>query len=172
MFVRFLIILLLSTVGSAYAQDDSVTSALNIVEEFHTEARGQLKGLGSTGAASSLRKQSLESKERTVSRLKSLKWIEKPGTRRFNKIYDLVKSYADLEIDSVERLAQEVRGVDRRRVAQVVKNLTALRKIKLDKLGESLAVEVYERKKPQLVPVIDPSPLGKETNKGEGIWYR
>ena len=48
----------------------------------------------------------------------------------------------------------------------------ALLKTKLDKLGESLAIETYERKKPQPVPVIDPSPLGKDTNKGEGIWYR
>jgi hypothetical protein len=175
MFVRFLIILLLSTVSSAHAQDDSITSALNIVEEFHAEAKNQIKDLwknGGADAVSSLRKLSLESKERTVSDLKSLKWIEKPGTRRYKKIYDLVDSYTGFEIDSVGRLAARVSGVDRKRVAQVVKNLTALKKMKLDKLGESLAIETYERKKPQPVPVIDPSPFEKEMNKGEGIWYR
>lgn len=175
MFIRFLIILLLCTVGSAHAQDDSITSALNIVEEFHAEAKDQLKGLRGNGAGdavSSLRKLSLENKQRTVSDLKSLKWIEKPGERRFKKIYDLVDSYTGFEIDSVGRLAKEVRGVDQRRLAQVVKDLTALKKMKLDKLGESLAIETYEKKKPQPVPVIDPSPFEKKTNTGEGIWYR
>ncbi len=190
MFVKFLIILLLCTVSPAYAKDDSISSALNIVEEFHAEARDQIKGLwgtgratgsgkatgsggaGGDGAVSSFNKLSLESKERTVSDLKSLKWIEKPSTRRFKKIYDLVDSYTGFEIDSVGRLAAKVRGVDQKRVQQVVKNLTALKKIKLNKLGESLDIETYEREKPQPVPVIDPSPFEKETNKGEGIWYR
>jgi hypothetical protein len=158
--------------GPANAQDDFIASALQVIDRFHTESRLQLKDLKSSGAVASFHKKSLKSKESAAKDIETLRWIEKPGPRRFKLVYSRVDSYTEMEIDSVGRLAAEVSADDRPRVERTAKRLRALKKTGLERLGKSLPLETYKRAEPQPVPIIDRAPFEKEPTKGDGIWYR
>ena len=177
MFIRLLALLsmlslLLAAPGGASAQDDFIASALKVVKQFHAESRVRLKGLEASGAVASFRTESLKSRELTSKDIKTLRWIEKPGPRRFKLIYNLVDAYTDTEISSVARLAAEVSGAERLSVERTAKTLRALKKLKLEKLGESLPLETYKRTEPKPVPIVDRAPFEKGATEGEGIWHR
>lgn len=167
-----LLTLFIAAPGPANAQDDFIASALKIIDRFHTESRLQLKDLKSSGAVASFRKKSLKNKESATKDIETLRWIEKPGTRRFKLVYSRIDSYTEMEIDSLGRLAAEVNGDDRARVERTAKRLLALKKSGLERLGRSLPLETYKRAEPQPVPIIDRAPFEKKPTEGEGIWYR
>ncbi len=172
MFIRLLILSALLTASPALAQGDFIASALNIVNQFHAESEVRLKDLEPSRAVASFRKESLKSKELTAKDIETLRWIEKPGPRRFKLVYSLVDAYTDMEISSVARLAAEVGADDRKDVERTAKTLATLKKANLEKLSESLPLETYERVEPQPVPIIDRAPSDKGATNGEGIWDR
>ncbi len=172
MFTRFLILFVLLTAAPAQAQSDFIASALKIVNQFHAESKVRLKDLGTSRAVVSFRKESLKSKELTTKDIETLRWMEKPGPRRFKLIYNLVDSYTDLEIASVGKLAAEVSAGDRLSVERAARTLRALKLVHLEKLGESHPLETYKRAEPQPVPIIDRAPFEKGATDGEGIWDR
>ena len=175
MFIRLFTLFTLLTLlmaAPANAQDDFISSALKIIDRFHTETRLQLKDLKSSGAVASFHKKSLKSKESAAKDIETLRWIEKPGSRRFKLVYSRVESYTEMEIDSVARLAAEVSADDRAWVERTAKRLRALKKAGLERLGRSLPLETYKRAEPQPVPVIDRAPFEKKPTKDGGIWYR
>jgi hypothetical protein len=171
-FTRLLILFVLLTAAPARAQGDFIASALKIVNQFHAESKARLKDLEASKAVASFRKQSLKSKELTAKDIESLRWVEKPGSRRFKLVYNLVDSYTDLEIASVGRLAAKVSTDDRKSVERTARTLATLKKANLEELSESLPLETYKRAEPKPVPIIDRAPFEKGATDGDGIWDR
>ena len=172
MFIKLLILFALLTAAPARAQGDFIASALKIVNQFHAESKARLKDLDTSKAVASFRKESLKSKELAAKDIETLRWIEKPGPRRFKLVYNLVDSYTDLEIASVGRLAAEVGAGDRKSVERTAKTLRALKLVHLEELSESHPLETYKRAEPKPVPIIDRAPFEKGATDGEGIWHR
>lgn len=162
-----LILLLILSASTALAQSDSISEALKVVEEFHSEAKGLTTGL----ADSSFHKDSLESKEKTISEIKSIRLTATPGRKRFERVFSLVEKYMDQEISAV-------RGLDRTgarkntKVKKAADRLSNMKGKKLEELQKTLPYETYERKKREPVPLIDTSPYEEEPEKEKGIWYR
>jgi hypothetical protein len=170
MITRFLpLLLLLIPVHTAYAQSDSISKAVKVVTAFHAEAEVLVKGLPGAPAGPSFHKESLESKEKTLSEIKSLGWTVPPGESRFDSVYSLVKEYMNGEIGSVKGLAKKGRADE---VEQTLTRLRYFRNEQLAELDETLPYETYEREKRKPVPVIDTSPYEKEPGRGKGIWDR
>ncbi len=157
---------------AASAEDDFIAVAVKVVRQFHTESRIRLRKLEPSAAVDSFRTKSLKSHELTAKDIKSLRWIEKPGPRRFNLIYNRVNAYTDAEIRSVRSLASEVSTQESLEVERTAKSLLTLKKAKLEKLVELLPLETFKRAEPQPVPIVDRAPFETKPTKGDGIWYR
>lgn len=162
----------LAAPGGAVAESDFITSAVRVVRQFHSESRIRLRRLEASAAVDSFRTKSLKSQELTAKDIESLRWIEKPGPRRFNLIYNRVDAYTDAEIRSVKSLAAEVGTEERLDVERTVKSLQTSKRTKLEKLVELLPLETFKRTEPPPVPIVDRSPFETKPTKGGGIWYR
>jgi hypothetical protein len=170
MITRFLLLLLLLIpVHTAYAQIDSISKAVKVVTAFHAEAEVLVKGLPGAPAGPSFHKESLESKEKTISEIKSLGWTVPPGEARFESVYSLVKRYMNEEIRSIKGLAKKGPAEE---VEHTLTRLRYFRNEKLAEVDETLPYETYEKKKREPVPVIDTSPYEKGPGREKGIWDR
>ncbi|GMR05011.1 MAG: hypothetical protein BMS9Abin23_0935 [Thermodesulfobacteriota bacterium] len=162
--------LLLAT--PAFAQGDSVTTALGIVEDFHSETIELVNGVEDSASVESFVKKCIKERDRTLGELGSLRWIESPGERRFERVSRIVDSYMTGRIDSLKGLKKKLNGRDRKYMEKVITSLVLLKKKQLEELGGSLKAETYRKKELKPVPIIDRSPFEKGRPGEEGIWYR
>lgn len=171
--VIFPLLLSLVLIPSALrAQTGSIGAAVGIVREFHTEKERLMKGVDGGAVFMEAKKRSDVMKERASNDLKAINWTETPGQKRFDRVYRLVESYTDGEISSLRGLVERSKGVERARMEEAVRKLTALRTAKLSELNEALKSETYEKKGIKPVPVIDVSPKGSTPGEEHGIWFR
>ena len=170
MVIRFLFLLMFIGASASHAED-SVSSAISIVDEFYNETVNLTGGLDGADAVLGFHKKAIVDKEKVSSELKSLKWTEAPGPRRFNQVYKLVDSYTEDQIDDVNDLAALLPAGSRPGVESAVKRLSTLKEERLRELNEALKREIYEKKTDRPIPIIDRSPFEKEPADGD-IWYR
>ena len=156
----------------AAAQTGSITAALVIIREFHTEKERLMKGLDKGAAFTDLRRQSALNRDKASSDLKTLNWTEAPGPKRSEKVYRVVDSYTDKEISSVKGIIKSVRADDRGVAEDAVRKLSAFRSAKLGELNESIKSETPEVQRIRPVPVIDRTPKGSSPDEEHGIWFR
>jgi len=171
MISRFFLLFIFLTASPLYAQTDSVTTALDIVEDFYAVTEKQTGGLDGGEALQKFRKRALEEKEKTTGELRALKWSEKPGTRRFNQVHKIVDAYTGSQIEAVRGLKTDL-PAEETSIDEAVKKLTELKASGLKELSGTLETETYEKKGDKPVPIIDRSPFETEPDKDGGIWYR
>lgn len=163
--------LLLFVAATAYAQNDSISKGLLIVEDFYTETTALMSPFKSLPEADSFNELSVEKTNQAAAEIRSLRWVETPGMRRYNRVYNVVDSYTADQIESMKGFAQNVPAA-RARVDEAIARLTTFKESKLNELKDSLKVETYEGKKIKPVPIIDRSPREKDNNGGSGMWFR
>ncbi|MFQ5441202.1 MAG: hypothetical protein ACE5EB_00585 [Thermodesulfobacteriota bacterium] len=171
MIIRILLLIMLLA-APVYAQNDIVSVGLRAVDDFHTTTTELMGGLKGKKAVKSFSKSALKEREKTTSEIRSLRWLEKPGMRRFNIVYEKVDNYFKGQVSSIKALEEELGGKDKARLEKIIKKLKELRGQKLKELDEAVKFETFERKKEKPVPLIDRSPFEKGPGKDEGIWYR
>jgi hypothetical protein len=159
----FLTICLVALSTVAYAQSDSVTTGVRVVEEFYTELTTMVNGTVGDYDAEAFNMESVDRANDAASRIRAMRWLETPGARRYNRVRRVVDSYVDSEI----ALVSEVTGND-----EMTARLAELKIKKLKILAESLAFETYAPEKRELVPGIDPVPHEENREQGQGIFFR
>ncbi|MDO8426316.1 MAG: hypothetical protein Q7T24_02235 [Deltaproteobacteria bacterium] len=152
----------------SFAQSDSVSKSLDIVNSFHTEAEVLTKGLVSP----SFQGQFAGERDEAVNELDSLSWTEKPGKRRFNLAYGIVDSYTEKIIESIEKLLPQAPPKSREALNNAVERLSALKTVAMRELNESLKAEAYEQERSKPVPLIDRSPFEAPPEEAPGMWFR
>ena len=156
-----------------FAQDNSITRALELVEEFHTSLHKELKGSAPPVLLLTLKKSSLEHREKVTTELTALNWVDRPGMRRNKAVYALVDDYISTEIGSISKMKKELGSTDRARVEKVIERLHGLHKEAMKKIASMHSTEIYKDEKRKPVPIIDSSPHEKNPEgEGGGIWER
>lgn len=151
----------------SYAQMDSISTSISIVEDFNDEALLLTEGVADKDFKEFL----LKRKEETVAELKQINWAEAPSPKRFQRIKDIVNSYLEQISDSVKELSTSALGQE----TKIEEAVTILNSSKAAKLADLEATHKTEgvRKEPEkAVPLIDVSPFEGEPDEGEGIWFR
>lgn len=160
-------LLVLAFSGLSYgAEGDSVARAMEIVKDFHTESQTLLKGVTLDDKA---RETSIDRKEKAISELKGLSWSQGPGKRRFMNVYDIVDSYTNDVIRSVEDLKAKAAEP---KLDRILNQLVSYREAKLKELEESLRIEAPEKETRPPVPSVDGSPFDEVPGEGPDIWFR
>lgn len=170
----FLAVFMIATLFAAlsYAQSDSVSTGVRIVDEFYGTAKDLTVGYDIGPGSGGLRRVLLENREKTAGDLHSLNWTEEPGQRRFEMVYRLVDSYIENQMKPVRELLASVPPEDKVKVEGVLKKLAELRDAKLKELNDSLKAETFKQEQRKPVPVIDRSPYEKGPDGDRGIWER
>jgi len=171
MIIRVLLLIMLLA-APAYAQNDIVSAGLRAVDGFYTSTSKLMGGVKETKPVKSFSKDALKERDRTISEIRTLRWLEKPGMRRFNIVYERVDKYFKNQISSIKALEDSLEKSDKARLEGIIKKLKKLRGEKLKELKEAVKVETFKRKKEKPVPIIDRSPFEQGPAKDEGIWYR
>ncbi|MBE9529396.1 MAG: hypothetical protein IME99_09180, partial [Proteobacteria bacterium] len=113
----------LAPASSALAQDNSITRAIELVEEFHSTMLSELKGSAPPALMLPFRKNSIEKKKRATEDLRALGWVDRPGERRKRAVYTQVDSFFTKEIESVVELKEGLAPAKKKRVARVITEL-------------------------------------------------
>ncbi|MBI5643896.1 MAG: hypothetical protein HY954_10540 [Deltaproteobacteria bacterium] len=165
MYKYLFLLLVLAFSGLSYgAEGDSVARATEIVTDFHTESQTLLKGVALDGSETSI-----DRKEKALSELKGLSWSQGPGKRRFMNVYDIVDSYTNDVIRSVEDLKAKAAEP---KLDRILNQLVSYREAKLKELEESLRIEAPEKETRPPVPSVDGSPFDEVPGEGPDIWFR
>lgn len=172
MFKRLLILfLLLLDTAPAFAQTDSISTALGVVDDFYRASSFEVKGSGLAQLAGDSLNASIEEKEQVKKDLRSFGLAEAPGPERGRMIYKTVESYMEDVIESIKDI-QAPSEEDQGRIDKAVNRLSELRETKLDDLSAAIRKEEVRRRRHKRVPVIENSPLVTSPDQAEGIWVR
>ncbi len=156
-----------------FAQDNSIIRALELVEEFHADMHKELKGSAPPVLLLTLKKSSLEHRDKVTSELQSLSWVDRPGPRRHKAVYVLVDDFISTEIDSVSKMKKELHSKDRKKMELTIQRLERTHKEALKKIKGARLTEASKEKRRKPVPIIDSSPYeNNPEGKGGGIWER
>ncbi|MBI5344305.1 MAG: hypothetical protein HZB21_05030 [Deltaproteobacteria bacterium] len=151
---------------------DSIEVASEIVLVFHDEAANLTKDLEPNDDVKTYRRLASEQKDDVMLEIDSLNLAERPGQRRFKKIYKAVEMYTNGQIESLTRLTASVKGVDKNRLEDAIKKLTALREEQLLELNDTFKAETFEKEGIKPVPLIDRGPYDKTPDEEPNIWFR
>lgn len=150
----------------AFAQTDSISSAIGLVDSFTIEleeATGEIKGSG----ASSYLSTSKKAHKTTVADIKSLGWTEAPGKHRVKRLFEIVEGYTNERILKLS----EIDG-DRQEIKNAAKRLTKFQALTIAELKKATHAEVRAGKSPKAVPIIDRSRFEENPGGTKGIWER
>ncbi len=153
------------------AQMGSIKSAMFLVDGFFDETVYLTRDLERKEPLTKTLEEMRQRKNETLTALRTLRMIEKPGKERYEKIYRIVDTYSEAQIDSVNKLKDSHNA---REIEHMVRDMKALKKKKLKELKETLKYETYRGKTLSPVPIIDKSPFesGGKTGSGGEIWFR
>lgn len=152
---------------SSPVRADSVSKAVDIVNNFNSEMETLTKGLLSP----SLQEQLAEEKAGTLNALDTLDWTEKPGKRRTSLVYSAVDSYTAKVIDAIDEIVLEYPPSSRDALQNAVDRLSSLKTAAMRELNEALKTESREQERTP-VPLIDRSPFETPPEEAPGIWFR
>lgn len=151
---------------------DSVTTGLTIVEGFHNGMQALMKDLPPGIDAAVLVARSEAGMNDAENQLKSIQRAVAPGRRRYQRVYNIIDTYTEDVIASVERSAGAVSQADKPRLEQVIEKLASLKEAKIKSLEETFKNETYVRDREKPVPVIDRPHSGPQPEGGATIWDR
>jgi len=166
------LLLFLSVAGRAGAVNDSVSTAIDIVNGFYAEAeslvgtiyelRVPFKGL------------TLEKKETALTDLHSIGLAKNPSRVRYEQVRTLTEEYMAGVITDVEWFKKGMSKENIDRIDDIAAQLTALMSFKLKTLEDTLQIESYEKKGPKPVHLIDRerTPFDHPPDEPPGIWFR
>ncbi len=169
------LLLLLFAATAACADDVSDTVAL--AERFYMQSDRLLESLPDERLRRLIKQRAVEKKE-VIARLKSLRWSEEPGKRRFKSLKKNLERYMTKEIESIVSLSEKLPPSSTTSLEEVKKELFALKLEILQELEESfkrakIKSERGRRSTPPPIPSVDASPFEKEPGEvSKGIWER
>ena len=167
-----LLLLLLPLAVPAHAVTDSVTTAIEIVNDFYADAHSLTHNVPQ--AQGDFASKALKDKEDTVNGLRSIGWAKKPSRGRYETVREIVQGYTSGVIKSVEALKTGLPKGPAEHIDEITRHLKDVQALKLETLGESLKIETFEKKGPKPVPLIDRerTPFENRPDEAPGIWYR
>lgn len=152
-----------------WAQRDAVSTALDIVDNFHKEANILMVAAG-------LPEVPPAEKERTVSELKTIRITERPGRGRLERVHGIVDAYTARVLGMAEARLEDARGGKEEYAREGLKRLAALRFDELTRLRGTLAIEEpLPDVRPDLPFSFDPTPPHERPSPPDGppgILYR
>ncbi len=150
----------------------SVKTAMFLVDGFYDETMYITRDLGEREKVEKALKEMARRKDKTISELQTIRWVDEPGRNRYDKIFKIVNGYSDAQIETVQKLREE--SSDKRQIYRIIRTLKALKKKKLKTLRGTLKYETYRGKRLRPVPIVDKSPFesGGKTGTGGEIWFR
>ncbi|MEK7679945.1 MAG: hypothetical protein AAB356_07120 [Deltaproteobacteria bacterium] len=159
---------------SAYCQTDTIGDALDVVEAFYNRTNGSFKKLGSVPdkEAGIFSENASESKKKALEELKSLRWSDTPGERRFKKVYRIAESFSAGRLDAFRNISKLSASGEQPDIEAEAGELAALMDKELKRLKESFKKEAPVVKKPKLVPLIDRPQYENRLDEEKGIWER
>lgn len=166
-----------------YAQQDSFTLAVSIVEDYGTEQDDLLTHLaqntkeGEKDYVKNIISTSKKEKEETIARLKNMRWIEGSADRLSKRIFNIVNVYTNKHIEVLKELSNKLKTENKKELDGIIERAVSARDSSIAKLKDTQKQEkalrgqipVKEKEKP--VPVID-TPAVEEPAKTKGIWER
>lgn len=157
---------------NAYCQTDTIGIALDVVEAFYNRTNSSVKKLGSIPdkEADIFSEKTSESKKKAIEELKSLRWSDTPGERRFKKVYRIVESFTAGRLNAFRNISKLSTPGDMPDIE--ADELAALMDTELKRLKESFRKETPAAKKPKLVPLIDRPQYENRPDEERGIWER
>lgn len=168
-----LLFTMLTPATSAHAQDNSITRAIEHVEEFHASMLSELKGSLPSVQMIYFSKEAVERKKKATENLRTLDWVDRPGERRKKAVYTLLDDFITGEIETVIELKLSLDTAKKKRVAHVITGLERSRIKVLAKIAGRPDTEARKEERRRPVPIIDSSPHDKNPEiEGGGIWER
>ena len=166
------LLLSLAGAGRAVAVNDSVSTALDIVNDFYAEAVSLVDTVDE--AKFTFKATALEKKGKTLSDLRSIGMTKRPSRTRYEQVRETAEGYMAGVISDIEALKNGPGAKQSIRIDDIAAQLTALMDFKLKALEEALQIESYERKSPKPVPLIDRerTPFDHQPDEPPGIWFR
>lgn len=149
------------------AQNDSVSTAIDIVEDFHKDSN-RLMTKANLTAPENLRK-------KAIGDLEGIRLTETPGPKRFDHVYGVVDGYTRAVMSHFETSATKVHGPAYEALRNGLRELRTMRESSLSGLKESQKFETPAEKRIKPVPSLDTPPYEKtptEPDGAPGIWYR
>lgn len=160
----FTFLLVLLVPAYALAQGDSVSAAINIVEDFHKEATILMGGLDAADIAPEAQL------EKVKRELENIRRTESPGKKRFDKVYEITDGYTEGIIQAVAGLSEKRPGMK-----EAEQRLKDLKSGRMAALSETLRFESPKKNIIKPVPSIDGSPHENSPSGPAGppgIWFR
>ncbi|HBO84272.1 MAG: hypothetical protein A2073_06535 [Deltaproteobacteria bacterium GWC2_42_11] len=166
-----------------YAQQDSLTLAVKIVEDYWSEQDDFLTNLSkNTGVdgrnhINNVLTISKKEKEDTVLRLKNMRWIESENSRLSRRVMNTVTTYMERYIRAVKKLSGKLGLENKKDIDSIIERAAQVRENFITKLKEVqqeekiLREQIPVKEKEEPLPVID-SPVVEDPSKSRGIWER
>lgn len=163
----FLIFLFLPS--PLWAQGDAVSTALDIVENFHKEANILMGAAGLSEVPPA-------EKERAVSELREIRVTEVPGRMRLERVHGVVDTYTSSVLGMVESRLGEAQGAKKGHMRDGLKRLADLRLDETIRLMRTIDIEEPSPEvRPDLPFTFDPTPPYERPSPPDGppgILYR
>lgn len=177
MFIRALLLIIIatamaSTSQAAPEQADSVSVGLKVVEEFYTGTTKLMTPFEDAPEMAGFKEAAVDRTNDTAAELRTLRWVEAPGQRRYTRVRNIVAAYADSQIEAVKAFTSTLEPSRRSIAADIATELEELKTEKLTRLAATLRYETYEKKRPKPVPIMEPTPHEQKREEGEGIYFR
>ncbi|MBI5233175.1 MAG: hypothetical protein HY880_02350, partial [Deltaproteobacteria bacterium] len=112
----------------AYGQTDTIGLAKEIVEDFHSEAVTATAGLDKTVEVKAFEETSIKNRDNALAKIKTIRWSEGPGKRRFQRVHSIVDRYTTSEINEAGKLGSTVPADKKIGFENSLKKLAELKK--------------------------------------------
>ena len=130
------LLLLLAAAGRAWAVNDSVSTAIDIVNGFYAEAESLVDTVGALRVP--FKGVTLEKKETALSDLRSIGLTKSPSRDRYDRVRTLTEKYMQGVISDIERFKETMGKEHAERIDDIAAQLTALMSFKLKTLEDTL----------------------------------
>lgn len=166
-----------------YAQQDSFTLAVTIVEDYGTEQDDLLAHLaqntkeGEKDYVKNIISISKKEKEETVAKLKNIRWLEGSADRLSKRVFNIVNAYTNKHIEALKELSNKLKSENKKELDSIIERAVSVRDSSIAKLKDTqkqekvLREQIPAKEKEKPVPVID-TPAVEEPAKSKGIWER
>ena len=165
-----IILFLTATAARCGAIEDAIKS----IEGF-SEQRTRLLETVKTEEAGKFGKERSKEKQKAEEELRTLRWSDEPGERRYRTTRKIVEDFTKEELRALSSLAASEPPSKKAAIENIIESLSRIKEDVLQKLDESFREEKEKmkslrKKEPPPVPSVDTSPF--EEQGGKGIWER
>lgn len=166
-----------------YAQQDSFTLAVSIVEDYGTEQDDLLTHLAGNAKedekdyVKNIIAASKKEKEDAVAKLKNTRWVEGSADRLSKRVFNIVNAYTSKHIEALKELSNKLKPENKKELDGIIERAISVKDSSIAKLKDTqkqekaLRGQIPQKEKEKPVPVID-TPAVEEPAKSKGIWER